>query len=385
MIKRLLVDNYKCLVNFELPLQELSLLLGPSGVGKTAVLDIVHALRQLLLGDARVTDRDIFPTRTLTRWQSRNLQIIEIDVLLRSEAYTYRLEVEHEQGTQRARIHSERLTVDGDPLFEFVSGEVQLYRDDPVSGTIFKGPSYTADWRESALARVFPAPTNKRLTRFLVYMHRLLVCSIHPPGLLTDSTEEVSMLHHDGRNFADWYRHCHQERPDLTEALTNVLVNVVGGGFRRIQLERVGHDARSLTFRFNERGEGDSQDGYKLRFDEISDGQRALVVLYGLITLASDQGYTLFLDEPENYVALREIQPWLMYLSDATGETIPQAVVSSHHPELIDYLGYEHGTMLQRETSGVITVGRPPTTARATHETKVGLKLSELVARGWER
>jgi hypothetical protein len=29
MFKRLYVDNYKCLVNFELPLQELSLLLGP--------------------------------------------------------------------------------------------------------------------------------------------------------------------------------------------------------------------------------------------------------------------------------------------------------------------------------------------------------------------
>ncbi len=36
MIKRLYVDNYKCLVNFELPLQDLTLLLGPNGVGKTS-------------------------------------------------------------------------------------------------------------------------------------------------------------------------------------------------------------------------------------------------------------------------------------------------------------------------------------------------------------
>ena len=82
MIKRLFVDNYKCLVNFELPLEELSLLLGPSGVGKTSVLDIIYSLRQLLSGDARVTDRDIFPTSTLTRWQSRDLQVFAIDVLL---------------------------------------------------------------------------------------------------------------------------------------------------------------------------------------------------------------------------------------------------------------------------------------------------------------
>ena len=88
MIKRLYVDNYKCLVNFDLPLQELSLLLGPSGVGKTSVLDIVYALRQLLSGDAKVTDRDVFPNRTLTRWQSRNLQVFELDVLLEPETYT---------------------------------------------------------------------------------------------------------------------------------------------------------------------------------------------------------------------------------------------------------------------------------------------------------
>ena len=222
-------------------------------------------------------------------------------------------------------------------------------------------------------------------TRFLDYMRRILVCSTHPPSLLTDSTEESSMLARDGSNFADWFRHTHQERPDLTEALRKDLVDVVAAGFRRIQLEKVGHDARSLTLRFSDQGDGDSRDGYTLRFDEISDGQRALIVLYGLITLARDQGYSLLIDEPENYVALREIQPWLMCLNDATGDAFPQAVVISHHPELIDYLGYERGIMLQRETSGVITVGRPQATPGTGKEKSVGLKLSELVARGWER
>jgi len=46
MINRLYVDNYKCLVNFDLKLVELSLLLGPNGVGKSSVLDMVFALRQ---------------------------------------------------------------------------------------------------------------------------------------------------------------------------------------------------------------------------------------------------------------------------------------------------------------------------------------------------
>ncbi len=42
MITRLYVDNYKCLVNFELRLDELTLLLGPNGVGKTSVLEAIE-------------------------------------------------------------------------------------------------------------------------------------------------------------------------------------------------------------------------------------------------------------------------------------------------------------------------------------------------------
>ena len=37
MLERLYVDNYKCLVNFELPLQELTLLLGANDAGKTSL------------------------------------------------------------------------------------------------------------------------------------------------------------------------------------------------------------------------------------------------------------------------------------------------------------------------------------------------------------
>ncbi|MCY4463362.1 MAG: AAA family ATPase, partial [Albidovulum sp.] len=60
MFKRLYVDNYKCLVNFELPLQELTLLLGADGAGKTSVLDVMFAVRQLLNGTAKITDSGIF-------------------------------------------------------------------------------------------------------------------------------------------------------------------------------------------------------------------------------------------------------------------------------------------------------------------------------------
>ena len=380
MIKRIYVDNYKCLVNFELALEELSLLLGPSGVGKTAVLDVVFALRRLLSGDARLTDADVFPTRTLTRWQSRNLQVFELQVLLGAETFTYRLEVEHQRGTRLARIGRERLDVDGTTLFECVQNQVQLYRDDPDKG-VTEGPTFTTDWRESALARVVPVDHNQRLTRFLDYMRNILVCDIQPRALRTEAAAESPLLDRDAGNFADWFRHMLPEHPELISDLNNELTEVIGGGFSRMWLKKVSDEVRALMV-----DQVGAKTGvkYDLRIDEMSDGQRALVVLYGLIHLTRGQGYTLLIDEPENYIALREIQPWLMSLEDACGDTLPQAVITSHHPEMIDYLGPQSGQLLQRGASDVITV-RPAQEALDGTADKPGLKLSEVIARGWEQ
>ena len=367
MLQRLYVDNYKCLVNFEFPLQELTLLLGRNGVGKTSVLDVVFALRRLLSGAVRVTSPDTFPTRTLTRWQNRELQTFEIEARLGTDTFRYHLEVEHNRATRQGRVRREDLTFNGKPLFECELGVVQLYRDDHS-----KGPSYAVDWTESALARVAAGHDNRHLTRFRDFVNRVVVCGLHPASFAAESSGEDALLQRDARNFADWYRHVLLERPDVVPGFTKALVEVIEG-FRSIRLERVGQETRALMVAFDEGGQG-----YELRFDEISDGQRALIVLYGLIYLAQGQEYTFFLDEPDNYVALPEIQPWLVKLADACGDSLPQAVVCSHHPELIDYLGASAGLVLSREASGVVTTkGFDPERLQG------GLKLSEEVARGW--
>ncbi len=370
MIKRLYVDNYKCLVNFDLKLDELSLLLGPNGVGKSSVLDVMFAVRQLLGGVAKVTDPEVFPTRSLTRWQTGNIQVVELDVSLGGNELTYRLEIEHEPQTKRSRIMREELSAGETPLFLFVLGEVLLYRDDYSDSSV----GYKADWSESALARV-PSygEQNQRLTTFLTFMRKIVVCGLHPASFKAESSQRDPILLRDASNFASWYQQVILERQDLLPEYTRELQEVLHG-FKAINLPSVGLDTVAMRVLFEE---GDSR--YELRLDEISDGQRALIALYALVYLGAGQGYSLFLDEPDNYIALAEIQPWLIALKDACGETIPQAVLCSHHPELIDYLGPECGIALQRETSGVIV----PSRLRAPSEDS-GLKLSELVARGWE-
>ena len=373
MLNRMFVDNYKCLVNFELPLQELTLLLGPNGVGKTSVLDVIFAIRQLLNGTAKVTDFTAFPESTLTKWQSRPFQTFVLEADLDDEHYVYRLEVQHERPqarqVRRARVWKELLTGNGGPLFLFSAGDVQLYRDDHS-----EGPKFPADWSESALARVVPRSDNQRLSRFLDFIRKIVVCGLYPASFESETRAEDPILGRDARNFASWYLDALLERQDLVPRYTESLKEVIEG-FRGIRLEKVGQDTRALMVQFDA-----SESLYELRFDQISDGQRALIALYALVHLKAGQNYTLFLDEPDNYVALPEIQPWLVELSDACGDTIPQAVLCSHHPELIDYLGGDRGLLLSRESDGV-TTARPV----QANGSEPGLKLSELVARGWER
>ena len=370
MFKRLYVDNYKSLVNFDLRFDGLTLLLGVNGVGKTSVLDVVFALRQLLRGVAKVTDRDIFPARTMTRWQNRSTQIFVIEAELGGIAFVYRLEVEHNVGIGKARIALESLTGNRSLLFRFQNGSVQLYHDNGSDG-----PEYGSDWSESALARVLPRHDNQKLAKFVEFMSKTVVCSIYPAGFSADAANaDGPVLSRDAHDCSAWYKYMQLERPADVAKLGAELGKVVDG-FDGMRLEKVGLDTRALMVEFRENG-----NRYQLRLDETSDGQRALIALYALLRLAAEQGTALFLDEPDNYVALREIQPWLIELDDSCGESVSQAILCSHHPELIDYLGDDRARLLVRENAG-------PTRTETLEGIKVegGLKLSEVVARGWER
>ena len=95
----------------------------------------------------------------------------------------------------------------------------------------------------------------------------VMVCGLYPSGFRTESTSEDPLLRRDAHNFADWYRHMLQERPDPAPEFTSRLREAIGD-LNAIRLERADQDTRALMVVFDEGGER-----YELRFDEISDGQ----------------------------------------------------------------------------------------------------------------
>ena len=370
MFKRLYIDNYKCFVNFTLDMQELTLLTGYNGTGKTSVLDVMFALRELLSGRAKITDPMIFPASSKTAWQINDVQKIELHANIDGDELCYRLEVEHDEALNRVRISRESLSNDqGKHLFLFELGQVRLFRDNHS-----EGPTYHADRLESALARVPSRPDNQRLSNFLNAIRNILVCGPYPVNFEAETSRPEVMLDRDAGNFSSWFQHVQLEYPGHVEKFGQKVAEVIDG-LDRVRLRQTGLHRRTLMIGFD--GVGNR---YELPFNEISDGQRALIALYALIHLSSGLGYTLFLDVPENYVAISEIQPWLTELADRCGHSIPQAVICTHHPEVVDLLGPEHGLCLLRERSGATRIKE---LSKISSGSEDGLRLSELMARGW--
>ena len=78
MLTRLYVDNFRCLVNFDLKLDRMNLLLGDNGSGKTTVFYVLRLL-QKFLSDQKNVD-EIFSSKNLTRWQKFNQQQFELEL-----------------------------------------------------------------------------------------------------------------------------------------------------------------------------------------------------------------------------------------------------------------------------------------------------------------
>lgn len=369
MLKRIYIDNYKCLANFEVSLNEINLFLGVNGAGKSAVFEILRKIKSLVAGDGKVIELFSFDNRTL--WQSSLLQTFELDIEGIGGAYHYyKLTIEHDDRGEKARIKHESLNFDNTPLLTFENGDAQLYRDDSV------GPRYPFDWSQSALASIMPRNDNKKLTWFKEWMDHLVVVQIIPTLMIQDSPKEETQPSYYFENYVSWYRYVSQDQGLAFKLMTEL--KEILPGFEYFKFEATGEKHRLLKAYFNGEQKNASV-GYS--FGDLSDGQRILIALYSLLHFfCSDRKfpYTLCLDEPENFLALPEIQPWLVSLYDHCMGGDVQALLISHHPELINYLlASPVGYWFEHQSN------RPTRIKSVSADNEDALPVSELVARGW--
>ena len=374
MIERLYVDNFRCLVNFEVELEETNLFLGTNGSGKSAVFDLLHSVQKLVAERRKLEEvlhrRDLSTLYSGEDGKGPVRQRLELDVRIQESLYKYRLVVGHQVHDGRMRIEEESLACGSTPLFEFRKGDAQLYRDDGTDGG-----KYLFDWSVSGVAALHERPVNQKLQRFKAELANWIIVRPCPPVFEVETRTEDRFLKPLMSNFVGWYRRAAQENMGAVGELFGELRDALPA-FDSLNLVAVGENTRALEALFNR------PRGKKARygFDQLSDGQRALIGLYALLRL-TDQGshrWSLFVDEPDNYLSLREVQPWMAAVAAACGDTLEQAIIITHHPVTIDYLGTKARWFFRDDDGPTRVKTDPPPRAEPT-------TLSEIVANGWER
>ena len=371
MLTRLYVDNFRCLVNFACEFGAKQLIVGRNGVGKSTVFDVLALLRDFCIrGDSPI---DRFAGRTRTRWQSVREQSFELEVAGNKGVYGFKLAMDSVGHPEQPRVIKEEVTFTGKPIFRFENGEVHLFNDrheDKVQ--------YPFDWHRSALATITDRQDNTKLSWFKRWLGGLLVFSPDPRTMSGIASQESKSPDQYFGNFADWYRHLRQETEDhdFIADLREVI-----DGFDSMRLEDAGERRREIKIRMKDaekKGSGKKRDEYTL--GELSDGQRVLVGLYAALHFSLKPAGTLCFDEPDNFIALREIDPWLTKLLDRVEdeEFESQVFIVSHHPELLNRMAFKEGLLLDRPE------GRHTRASPFSDSANTGLTPAELVSRGWE-
>jgi predicted ATPase len=359
MLSRVYIDNFRSFVNFEYKPAKKQLLLGANGSGKSSLLDAIHYVKRFIDGN-----ENPFTQPTRTRWQNKPVQAVEIEASLDGQKYEYRVEVR----LGSPSINLETLKVSGTTVFELANGEIHFFSNGSGEAT-----AIPVEMTRSALH--LSQLSNSHVRRFVEWIESVhcFRMDTYPDAMDERADSEERQPDYELENLASWYSHLVQTYPDenirFLEALKEAL-----DGFQTLRFSSEEDGVKKLRADFV--GPAKKKVSYSL--SELSEGQRSLLGLYMILHFVISKGRTVFIDEPDNFISLREIQPWLKAAEEAVEDHNGQLILISHHPEILNQWAARHGLRFFREDNGHVR------TEKFKPDPKGDLQPSELIARGWE-
>ncbi|HEY1758075.1 MAG TPA: AAA family ATPase [Bryobacteraceae bacterium] len=358
MLTRLYIDNFRCFEKFEWRPGRKQLILGRNGTGKTSLMAALHYIVQVAARGDRVDQW--FKLNQRTSWLHQPEQVFEMEVQLNGRNYWYRLVVEFWGEPLLPRVKSEAVRLDGEPILVSKGGEV-----------IFGSQRLASDQSRSALAIGSSFGTSE-LQQLRKWMGGVRCSHINP--FLMGSRVRGSAV--DPRldliDMAGWYRHLVQAYPKENAAFLEDLYASLDG-LNRLWLEYDDENNATLYAEFSRKGRAT-----RIPFGELSDGQRCIVCLYAIGHFVAARGGTVIIDEPDNFISLREIQPWLMRIEEIADDNDGQVILISHHPEILNQWAGPYGVQFIRDGAGPVRV------EKFKGDPGSALTVAELVARGWD-
>jgi ATPase subunit of ABC transporter with duplicated ATPase domains len=199
----------------------------------------------------------------------------------------------------------------------------------------------------------------------------MIVVRPMPPEMESEANRPEFRASHRFENFIAWYWNQTQTGKFPSQWLG--LLDEVWADFDYLELEPSGRKF-FLNAVFKPSG---SSSAFKLEFQELSEGERMLIVLYALLAYQKAQEpTTIIIDEPDNFVALSELQPWLLAMLDSRPED-GQLILVSHNPEIMQVMGEGAVAWFARRSH------TSPTTIGPFPADDSGLSIAERIRLGW--
>lgn len=359
MITRLYVNNFRSLVAFEIHFDSINVLCGYNGTGKSSVFDAIQFIASLASGNCFFGSEPDDYGRNIskldfTNWMQSSTQEFEIDLIYKTFSFKYIIHLEQEENFI-PRVKKELAICNGKELYTRDLDGVHF--DNGRSG-------FPLDWHQAALASIQPVPERKEIELLQKAFSELLILRPDIHAFLLESKMESQKLNLSMNNFTSWYRYLYQNQ-EFSVALRDSL-KAVWEDLKFLDLENAGMSVKILKLRFEKAD---------FLFNQLSDGEKMLVCLYALQT-ALDLGFvnTVFIDEPDNFLSLQELQPWFLSMSELADEN-HQIIFISHSGEILNLNAAKKLYFSRDSHSSPSRVG----------ELKVlnGMLPSEIIARGW--
>jgi len=309
-------------------------------------MEALHYLARVAAGGDRVDQW--FKPNQRTLWLDQPEQVFEIEAEIEGEKYSYGLVIKYLGEPARPVVQSETLRLGSESVLAFEGSPA----DDDLNRS------------RSALSRA----RNVEFFAFREWLGDITGWHINPLAM-GSRAEGEDMANLDFTNFASWYRNLvkfHRREndaflQDLRESLDD---------FDQLRLESPGGNLYADFLRDGRR--------VSFTFGELSDGHRCLICLYAIMHFVVARGGTVIIDEPDNFISLREIQPWLMRIEEIADDNKGQVILISHHPEILNQWAGPYGVQFIRDGAGPVRV------EKFKGDPGSSLTVAELVARGWD-
>lgn len=341
-LKSLYINNYRCLQNFVIDFEESDalLLLGRNGMGKTTVLETLSIIHSIACGIEQVTD--LFKRRDFAFGQIDTPIRFEIEIEIDGVNFKYSLAIASDSGINEVVMLNEELTSGGTVFFSRSSDGGSFLSKDNILCDCPIGNDRFFLALSSGLTRCGIA-----CERVRAYISRWLLVSPWPSSIRNDFSWNECCLALDMSNFLSWFRSIIVQNVGFTDHLMKYLRN----GFFKDRVSFSWTDPakereNDMLFSMSDDSSGKV---LEVRFSEMSDGEKVFVIGAALMTYNAICGGTFcFWDEPDNFLAISEVQGFITRLRKSFGHDRGQLVITSHNLETIRTIGMDASAIIQR-------------------------------------